>query len=126
MIFSKILWSALAAVASFTTVASLPSSPVYVGHALAAALGTTPCPVACTPLTDYRVALPYNMFPNGEHCCEMVQVTYHGISTDVRFTDLFMGAVNSQNISLSYEAFELLAPLEGGAIFPVYWQFVSS
>ncbi|KAF9475089.1 hypothetical protein BDN70DRAFT_936171 [Pholiota conissans] len=127
MIFSRILLAAIAAAASLTTTTALPAGPVYVGHAMAAALGTTPCPVKCPGgLTDYRVALPSEMFPNGEHCCEKVQVTYKGISTDVTFTDLFMAAVHSQNISLSWEAFELLAPLEGGAIFPVFWTFVSS
>lgn len=38
------------------------------------ALGTTPCPKACTPNLDYRVALPVTMFPNGEHCCERVHI----------------------------------------------------
>ncbi|KAH9475536.1 hypothetical protein JR316_0012651 [Psilocybe cubensis] len=83
-------------------------------------LGTTPCPVQC-PTTDYRVALPVDMFPNGENCCSTVHVSYQGTNIDVTFTDLFLAGEGSFNISLSHQAFAELAPLELGQISPVVW-----
>ncbi|KAJ7114077.1 hypothetical protein C8R44DRAFT_881625 [Mycena epipterygia] len=95
----------------------------FVGRAEADALGTTPCPVAC-PLTDYRAALPIGMFPNGEHCCDSVEVAYQGASIEVTFTDLCLYCGSTTNLSLSHEAFAELASLELGSIYPVFWRLV--
>lgn len=46
-------------------------------------LGTTPCPVQC-PLTDFRVALPVDQFPNGENCCRTVHVSCMCINITLR------------------------------------------
>jgi hypothetical protein len=48
-----------------------------------------------------------------------------GTNVVVQFTDLFLAGAGSQNISLSDQAFAVLAPLEVGTIFPVDWIFVS-
>ncbi|PPR03354.1 hypothetical protein CVT26_007793 [Gymnopilus dilepis] len=83
-------------------------------------LGTTPCPVQCVP-TDFRAALPVDLFPNGEKCCSPVYVSYKGTNIAVTFTDLFLAGEGSFNISLSHQAFAELAPLELGEIYPVVW-----
>ncbi|KAG6835041.1 hypothetical protein H0H93_005355 [Arthromyces matolae] len=95
----------------------------YTGTAVPDALGTTPCPVQCTPVTDYHVALPVTLFPNGENCCTEVNVQYNGVSIAVTFTDLYLAGANSENISLSHQAFAELAAPELGSITPVTWDF---
>ncbi|TFK37878.1 hypothetical protein BDQ12DRAFT_684778 [Crucibulum laeve] len=111
-------------IAISTVVLTVSKANAFTGRATWDSLGTTPCPVQCTPLTDFRVALPVDLFPNGEHCCEKVQVTYQGTSLDVTFTDLFLAGQGSFNISLSNQAFAELAPLELDQISPVTWNFV--
>jgi len=102
--------------------AIIPAANAFTGRASWDSLGTTPCPKACT-LTDFRVALPVTLFPNGERCCSQVLVQYQGKSVAVTFTDLFLAGANSFNISLSHQAFADLAPLEVGTISPVSWNF---
>ncbi|KAG6910338.1 hypothetical protein DXG01_011406 [Tephrocybe rancida] len=99
------------------------SAAAHSGRASWDALGTTPCPMQCTPLTDYRVALPVTEFPNGENCCAEVIVQYQGVSVSATFTDLFLAGANTENISLSHQAFAKLAALELGTIEPVTWDF---
>ncbi|KDR71414.1 hypothetical protein GALMADRAFT_253734 [Galerina marginata CBS 339.88] len=109
--------------ALFTLISSavaISAVNAYVGRASWDSLGTTPCPVQC-PLTDFRVALPIDLFPNGEQCCSTVHVSYRGVNIDVTFTDLFLAGAGSFNISLSDQAFAKLAPLEVGQISPVVW-----
>ncbi|KAF8192106.1 hypothetical protein BJ912DRAFT_962858 [Pholiota molesta] len=118
MISTRVLFSALAAAASFST------ATAFTGRASWDSLGTTPCVPAC-PASDFRVALPSDLFPGGESCCHFVQATYQGTNVVVQFTDLFLAGAGSQNISLSDQAFAVLAPLEVGTIFPVDWIFVS-
>ncbi|KAF8192107.1 hypothetical protein BJ912DRAFT_1058050 [Pholiota molesta] len=119
----KTLFSALAAVASLST------ATAFTGRASADSFGTTPCISSSTQTTcgpsDFRVALPSNIFPGGANCCQFVQATYQGTSVVVQFTDLYLAGAGSQNISLSHQAFAVLAPLEVGTIFPVDWIFVS-
>ncbi|KAF9560673.1 hypothetical protein CPC08DRAFT_818142 [Agrocybe pediades] len=109
-------------VALVSTATAFTAVNAFTGRATWDSLGTTPCPVQC-PLTDFRVALPVDLFPNGEHCCETVHVSYQGNNIDVTFTDLFLAGQGSTNISLSDQAFALLAPLEVGQISPVVWNF---
>ncbi|KAF9548964.1 hypothetical protein CPC08DRAFT_755320 [Agrocybe pediades] len=96
----------------------------FTGRATWDSLGTTPCTppsgVQC-PLTDFRVALPADKFPTNGRCCATVHVSYQGHNIDVTFTDLFLAGAGSNNISLSHQAFALLAPLEEGQIFDVVW-----
>ncbi|KAF8890297.1 hypothetical protein CPB84DRAFT_1849184 [Gymnopilus junonius] len=107
-------------IALFSSVAAISTVNAYTGRASSDSLGTTPCPTQC-PLTDYRAALPVDLFPNGEKCCSTVYVSYQGVNIDVTFTDLFLAGAGSFNISLSDKAFAELAPLELGQISPVVW-----
>ena len=104
------------------------------------ALGTTPCVPSC-PLTDFRVALPIDLFPNGQQCCSTVQIscmhpiyyvlsgveyahldcTDEGKNIQATFTDLCESCAGSFNISLSRDAFAELAPLETEFLYPVVW-----
>jgi hypothetical protein len=56
---------------------------------------------------------------------QSVDAVDQGTSVVVQFTDLYLAGAGSQNISLSHQAFAVLAPLEVGTIFPVDWIFVS-
>ncbi|PPQ94917.1 hypothetical protein CVT25_004403 [Psilocybe cyanescens] len=103
-----------------STAAALISVNAYTGRATWDSLGTTPCPVQCPP-TDYGVALPVDLFPNGENCCSTVHVSYQGKNIDVTFNNLFLAGQGSFNISLSHQAFAELAPPEVGQISPVVW-----
>ncbi|GLB40864.1 hypothetical protein LshimejAT787_0900790 [Lyophyllum shimeji] len=103
--------------------AIIPAANAYTGRASWDSLGTTPCPQTCGTPTDFRVALPVTLFPNGEKCCSQVLVQYQGKRVAVTFTDLFLAGANSFNISLSHQAFAELAPLEVGTISPVSWNF---
>ncbi|KAJ7777150.1 hypothetical protein B0H16DRAFT_1504481 [Mycena metata] len=114
MQFKLQLTALIAAAATFSHVSA------YTGRAEVDALGTTPCPVQC-PLTDYRAALPIDLFPNGEHCCDPVYVSYEGKNIKVTFTDLCLYCQGTTNLSLSHQAFAELAPLELGSIYPVVW-----
>ncbi|KDR67297.1 hypothetical protein GALMADRAFT_147287 [Galerina marginata CBS 339.88] len=114
------MFASRALFALVSSVAALSSVNAYTGRATWDSLGTTPCPVQC-PLTDYRVALPSTLFPNGDRCCSKVYVSYNGVNIAVTFTDLFLAGANSFNISLSDKAFAQLAPLEVGQISPVVW-----
>ncbi|KAF8066547.1 hypothetical protein FPV67DRAFT_1449728 [Lyophyllum atratum] len=102
----------------------IPAANAFTGRASWDSLGTTPCPQACTP-TDFRVALPVDLFPNGEKCCRQVLVQYQDRNVEVTFTDLFLAGAHSFNISLSHQAFAELSPPEVGSISPVDWFFLS-
>ncbi|KAJ7709034.1 hypothetical protein B0H17DRAFT_1191528 [Mycena rosella] len=71
-----------------------------------------------------RAALPIGLFPNGEHCCETVEVTYEDKSIEVTFTDLYLYCQATTNLSLSHEVFAELASLELGSIYPVFWRLL--
>jgi hypothetical protein len=92
MIFTRVLFSALAAASFSTAMAftgrgtiSILQYLLLLGRRLTIvcyygvlaswdSLGTTPCVPAC-PASDFRVALPSDLFPGGESCCHFVQAT---------------------------------------------------
>jgi hypothetical protein len=53
--------------------------------------------------------------------CWLTDRIDQGKNIDVTFTDLCLSCAHSFNISLSDQAFALLAPLEVGSIEPVVW-----
>jgi len=52
----------------------------------------------------------------------LITSTDNGIDIEAPFTDVYTKGAHSQNISLSDEAFQLLAPLSEKELFPVVWK----